>query len=153
MNCDKPLLKNRALSIFFCIFLPAAVFAGGSGSFSLDLKTEALTLGTGTLVNLGALYFTSAAAAPDGEPSGFAAWPSFSYNGTLDDISTVLSVAGIASFPFLLDRFDSKEVLTLGTMYLETFLLTWGNERSSERSFPEVSSVYGIHRYASESPG
>lgn len=110
------------LSIAFAV---GAAFPGGSDAFSLDPATD-LFIGVPAAAAFAAGRLVPQRPLADAPFGWFDEGLGVPYSGALDKAGDVLSLAGIAALPLLLDRADLRSAATVGAMYAEAALLAVG---------------------------
>lgn len=105
--------------------MPQRVAAGGSDAFALSPAAD-LTLG----VAAATAFVTGRLIDPAPSTAFEFGWPDevlrAPYSAGLDAASAAVAALGLAGLPFLLDRFDASSILTVGLMYAEAALLSFG---------------------------
>lgn len=104
---------------------PQRASAGGSDAFALS-KAADLPLGAAA-----AAAFVAGRLIDPAPSTAFEfGWPDEAlrapYSAGLDAAGAAIAALGLAGLPFLLDRFDAASILTVGLMYTEAALLTFG---------------------------
>lgn len=127
---------NLTISLLLlCLCLTAIPLAGASETpkplFSLEAEKELIFLGAGALVNAGSLFLDEEAIY-DPETSykistvnAFDRPTMAAFDPELDNLSTGLALSALLT-PAVFLSSSNSEWLCIGTMYVESLLLTWG---------------------------
>lgn len=121
------MITKKALLLIYLLILTTLLYAGGSSSFSLDLKKDLITgvssillFGTGQLL-------TGSSPASTKESFGWSdEYIDFKYSETFDNLGDVLMTSSILSLPFLVDNWSGESISTVSVIYLESFLMLYG---------------------------
>lgn len=119
-------MKKLLLVITIFVTSITGVFADGSQAFKLDLKKD-LIMGTTSIAAFTFGYFYKDGRSKSSSKLGwFDEGSSFAYSKSKDDIGTLISLSTLAALPFLIDEWVLEDISTVGVMYLEAALLTYG---------------------------
>lgn len=135
---------NKIYISTLLLLLNLSIFADGSQAFKLDL-TKDLIIGTSALATVTTGYLLKEDTNNSLDKFG---WidenNTFEYNKGMDSFSDYLSLAPLLAMPLLLDRWDVENISTLGVMFIESFLLTYG-VKDLLKSFVERPRPYNFY--------
>lgn len=112
--------------VFFTLLTLTGLFADGSQAFELDLRKD-LIIGTTSLAVFTTGYLIKDSKDENKDAFGwFDEGSPFKYDSTLDEAGTLLGLSTLLTLPFLIDSWEMEDMTTIGVMYLEAALLTYG---------------------------
>ncbi len=117
---------KKILLLLITNLVTFVAFADGSQAFKLDLKKDLILTST-SLASLGGGHFLRENIGVNSDAFGwFDEDLSFQYSANLDDAGTLISLSTLIAVPFLWDEWDVKSIATVGVMFAESALLTYG---------------------------
>lgn len=117
---------KKTLLILVFIITANGLFADGSQAFELDLKKD-LIIGSTSLAAFTAGYLYKDNKDINREAFGwFDEGSPFQYSSDIDNAGTLLALSPLISLPFLIDEWKMDDITTIGVMYLEAALFTYG---------------------------
>lgn len=127
--------------LFLAVVSPMTSWETAEPLFPLETDTELLIVGTGLLLNAGAFLLEEEATYDPGHTYDRSSVNTFdrgtmtAYSPHMDDLSVGFTLSALLS-PAVLLSTSPNEWLSIGTMYAESLLLTWGFKELGKTMFP-----------------
>lgn len=119
---------KKIFAVLIILISLSGVYADGSQAFELDLKKDLIIGATSIGVFTAGYLYKDYKDINEKKFGWFDEGSPYSYNKTADDIGTLVSLSTLVSIPFLIDEWKVKDISTIGVMYIESLLLSYGTK-------------------------